>query len=1210
MKNIVRFVTYIALFLLSTVAAHAQFSPDGDPFYCSTDCEVCIRGQEILNRMYMAPEDNDAKEKAFAYISECDMKHLVKFAQMLTARVREEQRQAVSSGEASDNDLTGYMMVVIINKMVSSHEIFEEIALGRDNHLLDNWMAFYDLSNSYFIAPYILEETCSLIQEYEFNKKFNIRHNGYFYNGLLTFLEYLTYGDTRCMCQKIPNYDKTLDNLLKAFKGYEDKLYLIYSREQLQSSAFIATTLFFNLATPNSIHNVYLYDKKLASIYMDVAEEYLRLAYYSSFMAYYYEIVNNFRSLFDMAGKVAQFNAIIEKLNTEIFGDYGTTINTLVSATSVNVGKIKSDHIAYTESLIADGYEFAYYAPGFCPEPVKEEDMDVYMEYSLRTCKMLSDVFGASRNPSQANIQTIQRDLRSIQQFLDIDMNPLIYTVELALTAYSVDPLTAITTLENTLPYAEAMGLFGSLYQLPNIASIYCELGNYQVASTIVTYYIIPAMDLYLSPTYDISPYDIIFATEGIYAMSQLNDDYSEAIVEYADRFTPLFENITLSNYGEQYIEERIYLHLRLADAMNAAALYDKAKEQVDIALNTLATSNIPAQNSEIMAAIADNVMLNICYMTGDYENFMEHYNRLLPHVNSEMFTPTIDTYSKLSYVASQLGDFAYMDDAAHKYMETIRHNISHTMFNLRGEAREQYWQNWSYSGQLLIDAYNTTVAAAEESTLPGVIYDWNLVCKGLLLMANNLFDYRLSTHQDEEVRELYNTYKATSMALEQSYAKVTNQGEIFVLQNQVRMLEESLLSVLRREFKGESLDKGLMVTWQDVREKLGKDEVAIEFMRFEGYEEGEEMESTAKYVALILRKDWELPRIVELCSEAELSKYVSFAKADNLRLYNTIRSKELYAITWSKIAEYINQGDVVYYATDGLLHQINLDALRVSGVSEKIYADDIYDLHRLSSTRELCVERRDVEYQQAALFGNLNYHMGDNEVEIVDRGNDNETYLISRTLGAGAGNLIPRTEIPESEALMHTVSGILQEADIESDIYLWNNGTENAFKQLSGTATDLILLYTHGFYLEGITEYQSSDTELSPMMRSGLLMAGSADISLNSDNDGLLLAREIADMDLSCVDLVFLSACQTAQGKITSDGVFGIQRGLKQAGVNTIIMTLWEVNAVMSLALVEEFYKALTLPNTTKLEAFRIARDKIRAAYPTFDWAAYIMLD
>jgi CHAT domain-containing protein len=205
---------------------------------------------------------------------------------------------------------------------------------------------------------------------------------------------------------------------------------------------------------------------------------------------------------------------------------------------------------------------------------------------------------------------------------------------------------------------------------------------------------------------------------------------------------------------------------------------------------------------------------------------------------------------------------------------------------------------------------------------------------------------------------------------------------------------------------------------------------------------------------------------------------------------------------------------------------------------------------------------------------------------------------------------MVPRTSLPWSEDLIYNVSDILSTADITSDIYLREQGTENAFKQLSGSATDIIHLYTHGFYMEGITEYQDSDVELSPMMRSGLVMAGSPEVALNSDNDGLLLAREIADMDLSYVDIVFLSACQTAQGEITSDGVVGIQRGLKQAGVNSIIMTLWEVDAMMSVYLVEEFYRALSQPGATKRDAFREARRKARENYPTLDWAAYIMLD
>lgn len=56
-------------------------------------------------------------------------------------------------------------------------------------------------------------------------------------------------------------------------------------------------------------------------------------------------------------------------------------------------------------------------------------------------------------------------------------------------------------------------------------------------------------------------------------------------------------------------------------------------------------------------------------------------------------------------------------------------------------------------------------------------------------------------------------------------------------------------------------------------------------------------------------------------------------------------------------------------------------------------------------------------------------------------------------------------------------------------------------------------------------------------------------------------------------MDLIALSACQTAQGDITGDGVFGLQRGFKKAGANTILMSLWKVDDEASCLLMTEFY-------------------------------------
>ena len=85
-------------------------------------------------------------------------------------------------------------------------------------------------------------------------------------------------------------------------------------------------------------------------------------------------------------------------------------------------------------------------------------------------------------------------------------------------------------------------------------------------------------------------------------------------------------------------------------------------------------------------------------------------------------------------------------------------------------------------------------------------------------------------------------------------------------------------------------------------------------------------------------------------------------------------------------------------------------------------------------------------------------------------------------------------------------------------------------------------------------------------MMRSGLLLAGANKYwgkpaqNLTSD-DGILTASEISNLDLSACQLVVMSACETGLGQINgSEGVFGLQRAFKMAGVKNIIMSLWKV--------------------------------------------------
>ena len=100
-------------------------------------------------------------------------------------------------------------------------------------------------------------------------------------------------------------------------------------------------------------------------------------------------------------------------------------------------------------------------------------------------------------------------------------------------------------------------------------------------------------------------------------------------------------------------------------------------------------------------------------------------------------------------------------------------------------------------------------------------------------------------------------------------------------------------------------------------------------------------------------------------------------------------------------------------------------------------------------------------------------------------------------------------------------------------------------------------------------------------MSKSGLLFAGSAntltDKTFDEDLfDGVLSATELSKQDFSKTELIVLSACQTGLGHLTDDGVYGIQRGLKLAGANAMILTLWSVNDYSSSVLLRYFYQEL----------------------------------
>ena len=117
-------------------------------------------------------------------------------------------------------------------------------------------------------------------------------------------------------------------------------------------------------------------------------------------------------------------------------------------------------------------------------------------------------------------------------------------------------------------------------------------------------------------------------------------------------------------------------------------------------------------------------------------------------------------------------------------------------------------------------------------------------------------------------------------------------------------------------------------------------------------------------------------------------------------------------------------------------------------------------------------------------------------------------------------------------------------------------------------------------------------------------------------NDDGLLEAREIMRLDLHA-DLVVLSACQTARGRIgAGEGMIGMSWAFFVAGVPTMVASQWKVNSESTAKLMIDFHKRLkneqfeqsqTTATALQQAALNVMKDP-RYRHPYF-WAGFIVL-
>lgn len=541
---------------------------------------------------------------------------------------------------------------------------------------------------------------------------------------------------------------------------------------------------------------------------------------------------------------------------------------------------------------------------------------------------------------------------------------------------------------------------------------------------------------------------------------------------------------------------------------------------------------------------------------------------------------------------------------------EIFKRHVNNSTYNMSRIERNAYWKRFESVYNWLIP---TICGMTGTNVTNSMAYDAALFYKGWLLSSETeVKDVILSSNDDALVR-LYKKYVENLSLLEEQYNSmsfITNTDSLKSIIREQEYFLSQKVTRFNRQYKGTNY------SWGDVKKNLGSEDIAIEVTTYFSVDGSEVF-----YDAYIIDSNSIAPTIIFLFDEKQLSDCIVKDSIDYAGLYKLIWGNKY-------LNDAIKDKKNIYFSASGLLNSLGIEYLPIA---DGQYICDKYNIYRLSSTRELCYANNPIKTERVCLFGGLDYN---NEAKISIDDNSKQTYRVSRTVEDSIVKRGGFDPLFGSKQEIAQINNEMVKRNVDCSVYTDLNGTEESFINLSGSPINIIHLSTHGMYVpdEGDSiskknnfrfiisdETPDVDEETQSLSRSFLVMSGGnmlirRDSIPNGKEDGILTALEISHLDFENLDLVVLSACQTALGTIDTEGVYGLQRAFKKAGANTILMSLDKVDDEATQILMVEFYKNL-MAGKSKHQSLKDAQKYLRQVEngkydkPEY-WASFIMLD
>jgi CHAT domain-containing protein len=520
-------------------------------------------------------------------------------------------------------------------------------------------------------------------------------------------------------------------------------------------------------------------------------------------------------------------------------------------------------------------------------------------------------------------------------------------------------------------------------------------------------------------------------------------------------------------------------------------------------------------------------------------------------------------------------------------------------------------------------------------------LYDLALLQKGIALTDTRGFQRRSWDLPEGETKN-----SALQLAAQMKLLKSDNIA--FDVRIQFNREADSLRTLLKNDKEGKKLftTDWLETSYTDIQKQLKPNEVAIEFLDFK-YQTPTLPTDSVMYYALVLRKEGD-PSVIPLFEEKELIRlfdatvvykhFVRVGLPDSLKIderetvknrYNKEYGKKLYDLIWQPLE---NRGilrgiKTVHFAPSGLLNRINIAALPIVRDSTKRLME-VYQLQQYNTTRSIVetATQRNTSARDLVLMGDIQF--GNCEGD-SSKTAGLDTYIDTNPLATKSPYFADSTRIKwgylkSGKAEVEQIARIQKTQQPNAAFTSWTgfDATEARLKSYGSygkPSPSILYISTHGY--GNPSYYPESRYASGPLHRAGLVMATAnwttycpKQRAPNEDN-GLLTAYEISQLNLSNTELVVLNGCQTGLGDIWGrEGVFGLTRGFKLAGARYMIASLWEVPEPEANEFMTTFYEAYQSEKNgqkrTIAEAFEQTQKAMLQKQSVYSWGAWVLVE